>query len=139
MFTNKTRTIQNPHFFDIDEIFNEYITNHSKKFEIYLVVYDFKLISDDVFSQRFASELEINLSKFHLKRFFLLWIEYFSESRCKFSHISEMCIITVSSIRYMIFEFYIKQPVQICELKLNMMIDENPHLINALDRMWIIL
>ena len=36
-------TIKNPGFFDIDSIFNEYITRHSKKFDLYLVKYDFKL------------------------------------------------------------------------------------------------
>ena len=45
-----------------------------------------------------------------------------------------MCITTVSFIRYMTHEFCIKQPMQRIELKLNMVIDENPHLINALDR-----
>ena len=34
----------------------------------------------------------------------------------------------------MTYECYIKQPMQIVELKLDMIIDNNPHLINALDR-----
>ena len=40
----------------------------------------------------------------------------------------------VSSIRYMIYEFYIKGPMQVIELKLKMRIDENPHLKIELDR-----
>ena len=42
-------TIQNPDFFDIDEIFNGYILNHNKKFDSYLVKNDFKLVFDGEF------------------------------------------------------------------------------------------
>ena len=45
-----------------------------------------------------------------------------------------MCLTTVSYLRYMIFEFYIKQSMQMVELKKNMIIDENSHLINVLDK-----
>ena len=36
-------TIENPDFFDIDSIFNKYITNHNEKFDLYLVKCDFEL------------------------------------------------------------------------------------------------
>ena len=45
-----------------------------------------------------------------------------------------MRITTISNKRYMTHDFYNKQPMQIFELKLSMIIDENPHLINALER-----
>ena len=32
------------------------------------------------------------------------------------------------------YEYYIKQPMQMVELNLNMIINNDPHLINALDR-----
>ena len=38
------RTINNPSFFDIDKKFNEYVTNHNKIFDLYLVKCDFKLV-----------------------------------------------------------------------------------------------
>ena len=34
-------TMKNPDLFDIDEIFNDYSTNHNKKINIYLVNYQF--------------------------------------------------------------------------------------------------
>ena len=34
----------------------------------------------------------------------------------------------------MTYDFYIKQPMQMVELKLCMINDENPHLLNTLDR-----
>ena len=35
-------TIRNPDFFDIDKVYDDYITNQNKKFEIYCVELDFK-------------------------------------------------------------------------------------------------
>ena len=35
---------QNPDFFDIDESFHDYISNHKKKIDLYLVKYDFELV-----------------------------------------------------------------------------------------------
>ena len=45
-----------------------------------------------------------------------------------------MCITTVSNKKYLAHEFDIKQPKQMLELKLNMIIDENFRLINARDK-----
>ena len=45
-----------------------------------------------------------------------------------------MNIKTISNKRYKDYEFYIKQPMQMVESELNMIISENPHLINSLDR-----
>ena len=36
--------------------------------------------------------------------------------------------------KYMAYEYYNKQPMEMVALNLNMIIDNNPHLINALDR-----
>ena len=47
---------------------------------------------------------------------------------------SELYITTVSSIRYMTYEFFVERPMQMVELILKMRIVENPHLRNALDR-----
>ena len=40
--------------------------------------------------------------------------------------ISHMCNLT--------YEYYINQPMSMCEIKINMNIARNPHLINSLDR-----
>ena len=42
-------TIENLIFFDTDELFNEYITNHNRKLDLYLIKYDF----ESVFGQDF--------------------------------------------------------------------------------------
>ena len=46
---NIKHTIENPNFFDIDEIFDVYITNHNKKFDLYLVKNVSRLVSDQGF------------------------------------------------------------------------------------------
>ena len=45
-----------------------------------------------------------------------------------------MDIITVSNKSYTISEFYNKQPMQMVDMKMNMLINNNLHRINALDR-----
>ena len=66
----KKNTIQNPDSFDIDGIFNEYIKNHNKKFELYLVKYDFELIFESDFSPHIKPQLENITTKFNSKKSF---------------------------------------------------------------------
>ena len=42
-------TIKNPSFFDIDKISNDYITNHNKKYSLFLVKCDFKFFFNNDF------------------------------------------------------------------------------------------
>ena len=41
-FIRINHTIQNPNLFDVDKLYNDYIINHVRKFDLYLVVADFK-------------------------------------------------------------------------------------------------
>ena len=45
-----------------------------------------------------------------------------------------MCIATVSNKKYMVYEKYIKEPMQMVELKMNMVKENSLHIINTLDR-----
>ena len=111
----KKHTIQKPENFDIDEVFNEYITSHNKKLESYLGIIDFKLIFHHELSPQITSDLEINLRDFLLKRSSILWVEYFIEKRYMFNYISEMCITTVNNNRYTTYQKYRNRPKQLCE------------------------
>ena len=51
-----------------------------------------------------------------------------------FSYIDEMNISTVNDKIYMTYDYYIKPPMLAVELKLNMIITTNPHLIRSLNR-----
>ena len=61
-------------------------------------------------------------------------MEYFIERGHKFFHFYELKIITISNNRRMTYELYNEQPTQMIELKINMIIDNIPHLMNALER-----
>ena len=70
----------------------------------------------------------------NFKRFLLDEIESFIKKGYFFSHIDEMNISTDNDTMYMTYEKHIKRPVEAIELKLNMIIAKNPHLINSLNR-----
>ena len=56
--TRTKNTIENPNFFHKDEIFTNYITNHIKKFNLYLVEYDFSLVFERKFNLVIKSALQ---------------------------------------------------------------------------------
>ena len=88
-----------------DELYNRNITNQNKNIELYLLKNDSKVLYGNKFSQHKKSELQNTITFFHFKKFLQLWIEHFNERRNKFSHRSEMCMSTVSSIGYKTYEF----------------------------------
>ena len=89
-------TINNPNFFDADKIFNNYITNHNKKFELYLVTADFNLYFHNDLNAQIKTEFHYNLSLINLKQNLLNWVDFFILKVYKFSHITEMNIKTIS-------------------------------------------
>ena len=60
--------------------------------------------------------------------------EDFLEKGYIFSHIDQMIIITVNDKMYVTYNNYIEHPMQAIELKINMIIAENPYLIVSLNR-----
>ena len=66
-------TIKNPYFFDIDKIYNDYITNHNQKFDLHLVKCDFKLVFNN-FTPHIKTDFHHNTSFINLKRNLLYWI-----------------------------------------------------------------
>ena len=52
----------------------------------------------------------------------------------KFSHISKLKIKTISNVSYMKYKYYLNQPKQLIERRLNMIIAKNPQLIRSLNR-----
>ena len=45
-----------------------------------------------------------------------------------------MCVTTFGAIKYLTYDYHIKNPMQMVELKSNTIPDENAHLLNVLDR-----
>ena len=93
-------SIDTTDFFHIDLDFNNYITNHSKKFDLYLVIYDFILVFDNCFHPHVKSEFQYlgktnSEHNTHLKKYLLGWIENFFEIGYNFSYIYELNITTI--------------------------------------------
>ena len=138
--TQKTFRIKHtskiPNFFVIDKISNEHITNHNKKYYMFLIKGDFKLIFDYDFLKPIHIQTDFynNTSPFNLKRYLLFHFDNFIDKGREFSHIDEMNIITVNDKMYMTYDYYIKHPMSTVELKLNMIISKNPTLIKSINR-----
>ena len=74
-------TTKNPSFFDIDELSNDFITNHNKKYYFFLIECYFKLLFINDFSKPICIETEFyhNTKFMNLKRYLLYPIESFIE------------------------------------------------------------
>ena len=110
------QTIKKLDFFDIDELFDNYISGHIKNFELYLVKLDFIIIFEKEFHPHIKSKLKNDKKDFPLKTFLFLRIDYFSETWYEYSHNYEMGIATIYKKKYMTYEFYIEQPMQLVEV-----------------------
>ena len=85
--------IQKPDFFDVDSIFDEQITNDTKKVESNLAKFDSNLVfivsekhfAEKVINKEFTphieSELERNLTEFNSKRLLIARIQFFIQRR----------------------------------------------------------
>ena len=61
-------TIKNPKFFDIDKIYNDFITNHNRKFDSYFVECGFKLVIINHFNPHIKAEFYHNTSFMNFKK-----------------------------------------------------------------------
>ena len=128
-------TIKNPNFFDIDKISNDYIFDHNKKCNLFLVKCDFKLIFNNDLSKHIFIESDLyHTTFFNLRRYLLDKIDNFIEKGCIFSHIDEMNISTINDKMFMTYNYYITCPMPAIELKINMNFSKNPHLIKSTNR-----
>ena len=102
---------------------------------MFLIKCDFKLIFNNDFSKPFHTETDFcgNTSLINLKRYLLYQIDNFIDKGYEFSYIDEKIVTTVIDEMHMTYDYYIKTPMPAVELKLNMIISKNPHLIKSLN------
>ena len=107
-----------------------------KKYYLFLIKFDFKLIFKNDFLKPILIETDIyhKTSPNNLKRYLLYEIDTFIEKGYIFSHIDEMNITTINDKMFMAYDYYINRPMPAVELKLNMIISKNPQLIKSLNR-----
>ena len=56
------------------------------------------------------------------------------ESQPCFSQVFEMRVTFISNHRHMKYDYYLKQPMPMCEIELNQLLHKNPELIDCLNR-----
>ena len=86
------------------------------------------------FRANIAINYHYNTDANNIKSYLLYYFDSCKSGRYKFSNINHLTINTISCMCNIIYEVYINQPMQAIELRLNMIIAKNPHLIKALDR-----
>ena len=80
------------------------------------------------------SILSDNKTMIHCSTFVEKIFNDFKNNGYYFNQLAETNIKTISAKRNMSYEYYIKQPKHMVEIKLNQILARNPHLINSLDR-----
>ena len=98
-------TNKNPNFFVIDKNSNDYITNHNKKYNLFLFKGDFKLIFNNDLLKPILIETDFyhNNTLFNVKRYLLNKIDNFIEKGYIFSHIDEMNITIIIDKLFMTY------------------------------------
>ena len=89
---------------------------------------------DNQFTENIEYNYHHNTDTKNIKSYLLYYIDSFKSGGYNFSNINYVIINTISCMCNMTYEYYINQPMQAYALKLNMIIDKNPSLLNALDR-----
>ena len=89
-------SVENPNFFDVDGIYNQFINIHVKKYYVYAVKCNFNLVFDNDFFPHVESELYTNETICFWKKLLINAIQDFINQGYKFSHISNMNIITIN-------------------------------------------
>ena len=127
------KKIKNPNYFKIHEIFIDFITQYNEKFDLYLVKCEFEVEFIN-FTDFIKTEYFFNTSIINMKKYLIFYFYHVISRGRKFSHISKMKIKTISDFSYMNYKYYLKQPMQMVERRLNINIAKNPQLINSLNR-----
>ena len=103
--------IDNPKFFDVDDIYSEFINLHNKKYYLYYMKCNFNLVFENNFHPCIESDLYPNKIICYWKKFLMNATQNFINQGYKFSHISNMNIITINNRRNMTYKYYINQPM----------------------------
>ena len=115
---------------NFEKLFNNYITNHNKKFDFYYINCEFQIEFNN-----YISNIEIN---FHYNTDYInlkSYLYFYTESHnIKNFKINQMIINTISCLCNMSYKYYLNNPMSMLERRINYIIAKNPKLINALDR-----
>ena len=124
--------ILNPNFHNFDAILNRNINKHKEEYVECDVRCVLKLLTFtncfryNIINPKSSVEYTFKFSKNSI-------LSQIKQDPYYFSKIFEMRNSFVGSIRNMTYEYYLKQPKSMCEIKLNEIIARNPRFINFLN------
>ena len=95
-------TIENPNFFEIENLLHNFVDKYNKDFELYIIYCKWKLHFSDntIFVVKSDRLYNINRYNWDLRRYLLSKIEYQELDGPRFSYISEMNIVFIRFKKY---------------------------------------
>ena len=124
--------VENPSFLHMEDILKNYVDNYNKKIILYIIICKWKLhFSDTLINIKSDRLSNIHPDGWNLRRTLISKLEYLEDDGHKFSHISEMNIEFISSLRNMTYEHYLRIPKSMLEWTLIRKLATNPKLIKA--------
>ena len=115
---------------NFDKIFNNYITNHNKKFDFYYINCEIQIETNN---QLLNIEINFHHNTDYINLKCLLFF-YTESHNIKNFKINQMIINTISCFCNMNYKYYLLNPMSMLERRMNYIIAKNPQLIKALDR-----
>ena len=125
-------TVENQSFFHMNDILKKYVDDYNKKFVLYITICKWKLrFSDTIINVKSDRLYNIHRPGWNLRRTLISKIEESESNGHKFSHISEMNFVFISSLRNMTYEHYLRIPKSMLEWTMIKKLATNPKLIKA--------
>ena len=136
-FKHTELTTKNPGINEINDRIVSYISEHDKKYDYYLIKYDFKLVFNNYEdSPHIKSTLFNSKIMFSWKSSLEDVINEYINKGYTLNRIDELNIITIADKMDMSYDFYIKHNMHAVEWKLISMINKDKTIINKLNRKW---
>ena len=126
----KKYVINKINLYEVDKVLKDYVNTHNKKFDIYFIYCEFKIQFDNNSTRHLKTDCVHNIEIEKISQCLLYCIEYFESKGYIFQNIIQMTFSTVSDRCNMKNEFYMHPPMFPLETKLNIIIAENPQLLD---------
>ena len=119
--------VENPDITQLNEIKKKYVSIYNKKDYLYQIRCVLKVLTNTNDIQHPTIKPILNVQYISDSNIIL-------ENEPCFALEFEMRVTFISSHKYMTYDNYKKQPMPMCEIKLNQILYKNPELINSLNR-----
>ena len=115
---------------EVDKIFNDYVSTHNKKYNIYSIYCEFKIHFDNNSTRDLKTDYVHNTEVDKISQCLLYCIEDLESKGYKFQNVNQIIINTVSDRCNMKYEQYMHPPMFPLETKLNIIIAKNRQILD---------